>query len=297
MIDEPTVTSQPPPAPRIWSALSVAVLSVLAAVIVGGIVQVVGLFAVGAFRPGQKSFDIMGAIQQLTEQPWGPAVLILPAQLTMFAVALVAALLSPHRLAPRLGYTRSALPWTTLPLLLGGTYFAAGLGGLLMQSLFHDPGTSMRMIIGLMQKASGAGLASLALLLCVLPPLAEETLFRGYVQRRLLQRWHPAAAIAASSLFFVAAHFDPVHVLAVLPLGVWLGVVAWRCDSLWPAMLCHAAQNSFALWFTRHADPFDKTLSARSLVALVVAGLLTVGAVVMMRRHPLPAKCGDGTPA
>ena len=198
MIDEPTITSPAPPAPRIWSALSVAVLGVLAAVIVGGIVQVIGLFAVGAFRPGQKSIDLMGAIQQLTEQPWGPTVLILPAQLTMFAVALVAALLSPRRLAPRLGYTRSALPWGTLPLLLGGTYFAAGLGGLLMQSLFQDPGASMRLIIGLMQKASGTGLASLALLLCVLPPLAEETLFRGYVQRRLLQRWHPAVAIAAS---------------------------------------------------------------------------------------------------
>ncbi len=298
MTDEQTIPPPPPPriAPRIWSALTVAVLGVLAAVIVGGIVQVIALISMGAFRPGEKSFDLMGVLERLVDQPWGPAALILPAQLTMLLVALAAALLSPHRLAPRLGYTRSFLPWSTFPLLLGGTYFAAGLGGLLAQSIFDDPGTSMRMIIGMLQKASGTGLAILAILLCVFPPLAEETLFRGYLQRRLLQRWHPAGAIAVSSVFFVASHFDPVHVLSVIPLGVWLGVVAWRCDSIWPSMLCHAAQNAFAMWYTRHSDPFDKAISTESLIALIFAGLLTVGAIVVMRRHPLPSRCEDGGP-
>lgn len=273
--------------PRIWPALTVATLALLGSGIIAAIVQIVAMVATGLLGRGENQFDYMAGLQRLMEQPWGPAVLILPGQLTMLVAALAGALLSPHRLAPRLGFTRSVLPWRALPLLLGGTFFAAGLGGLLVQSLFDDPGPAMRMLYTMMQKASGTGLVCLALLLCVLPPLAEESLFRGYLQRRLLQRWPPAVAIAASSIFFVAAHFDPVHVLAVVPLAVWLGIVAWRCDSIWPSMLCHAAQNSFAVWTTRQGDPFEREVTTAQFVALAIAGALTIGAVIVMRRHPV----------
>ena len=240
----------PPPKPRLWTALTVTLLGVVASVVIATIVLLIAMYAVDAFQPGQ-GLDLMGVTQRILERPWGSAVLVLPGQVTMFSVAFAAALLSPSGLAKRLGYTRSLLPWRAFPLLLAGTFFAGGVGGIIVERLFQDPGPEMRMIQDMMQKPTGAGLAILAILICVLPPLSEEALFRGYLQRRLLQRWHPAAAVAVSSTFFVVSHLDPVHILAVVPLGVWLGVVAWRSDSLWPSMLCHFAQNSFALSGTR----------------------------------------------
>lgn len=288
-IPPPLPVPPPPPAPRIWPALTVGAISIPFALLVAGIIQGVALIAIGAIHPTTKSFDLMAGVEKLTDHPWGTVVMLLPGQLCMLAAALGAALLSPHSLVARFGYTRSALPWWTLPLLVGGTFFAGQLGGLLVQSIFDDPGDNLRMLIRLMQKPHGAELAMLAVLLCVVPPFVEETLFRGYIQRRLLQRWHPAAAIAASSVFFTLAHFDPVHVLAVVPLAVWLGIVAWRCGSLWPAMLCHAAQNSFALWGARQGDPLAMEITSFDLIVLSVSATLTLGAIAVMRRHPAPA--------
>ncbi|MCX6876998.1 MAG: CPBP family intramembrane metalloprotease [Verrucomicrobia bacterium] len=286
----PPLVSPPPlpvpPPPRVWTALTLAGISIPASLTVAGIVQIIAMVALGAFKPGAKSLDLTGTIQRIIEQPWGPAALLLPCQFTMLAAVLGAAWLSPHRFGPRLGYTRSALPGWTLPLLLGGTLFAGGLGGLLTQAFFTEPGPSQRLMIRMLQGVSGPGLVALAILICVIPPVVEETLFRGYLQRRLLQRWHPVTAIATSSAFFTAAHFEPAHMLGVIPVGVWLGVVAWRCGALWPAMLCHAAQNSLAVWSMRHADLTQSGLSAQDLIALAVTGLLAAGAVAAMLRHP-----------
>lgn len=214
--------------------------------------------------------------------------MILPGQFAMLGAALLAARLSPERLAPRLRLVPSILPWRAFPLLLAGTYFCAGVGVLITQQIFDDPGTSLRLITGMFQRASGPGLAAVVFMICILPPLAEETLFRGYLQGRLLRRWPPVAAIATSSVFFLVAHFDPAHVLAVTPLGIWFGVVAWRCDSIWPSMLCHAAQNTTGLLLTRSGDPFSKVVTPAELIVMGVAGVLTVGAVLVMRKYPVP---------
>jgi membrane protease YdiL (CAAX protease family) len=279
----------PEPPPRLWTALVGTVLALLASVGSSAIVLVIALLPMGVFEAG-RVLDMNGIIEALLNRPWGSTVLVLPGQLTLLGVAVAATLLARRRLAPRLGYTRSLLPWRALPLLIGGTFFCGWLGGSVAEWLFPEPSAGMQMILTMMQKPSGAGLAALAIMICVLPPLCEEALFRGYLQRRLLQRWPPAAAIAVSSVFFVAAHFDPEHVLAVIPLGVWLGVVAWRCDSLFPAMLCHCAQNSLALIGTRLGDPSAKGTSAPQLIVGAVAGVLFVGAVLVMRRHPVPGR-------
>jgi membrane protease YdiL (CAAX protease family) len=286
----------PVPKPRIWPALVVTTLALLASVGCAVIVFVFALIALGGFKPGQV-MDVQGVIARLLEVPWGSAVLVLPGQLTMLATVIAATLLSRRKLAPRLGYTRSLLPWRAFPLLLAGTLFSGGLGGMIAEWLFPEPSPGIQFIQNMMLKPSGAGLVSLAFMVCVLPPLCEEALFRGYLQRRLLQRWHPAAAIALSSAFFVLAHFDPEHVLGVIPLGIWLGVVAWRCDSLFPAMLCHCAQNSLALLATRLAGGSYKETSPAQIVVVAIAGVLSVGAVMVMRRYPVPGRALAGSAA
>jgi membrane protease YdiL (CAAX protease family) len=287
----PALPTPVPTKPPLWTPLTVGVISVVSALLVAGVIQgvVLVLFAgIHKMKPGHMP-DFMAVFEKLAEQPWGLLVVFLPGQFTMLAAALGAGMLSPHPLKTRLGFTRSLLPWWSLPLLLGGTIFAGEIGGVLVQSLFRDPGPNLRLLHHIMQEAQGVNFALLVVLVCVVPPIVEETLFRGYIQRRLLQRWHPAAAIATSSAFFVAAHFDPIHVLAIIPLAVWLGVVAWRSDSLWPSILCHAAQNSFALWAARQTKSLEFGVTLLDVVILAGTAALMAGAIIMMRRMPAPA--------
>jgi len=82
--------------------------------------------------------------------------------------------------------------------------------------------------------------------IAIAPGFNEETFFRGYIQRRLLARWHPWVAILVASLLFAILHIMPHTVVLAFPLGIWLGVIAWRTNSTWPGIVSHAAFNG--LW-------------------------------------------------
>jgi membrane protease YdiL (CAAX protease family) len=84
-------------------------------------------------------------------------------------------------------------------------------------------------------------------LLAVLAPLAEELIFRGLLYGWVAGRWGGLAAWLISSLAFAAAHYEPAHVILVLPLGLLFGWLRWRTDSLMPSLIAHILNNGFAL--------------------------------------------------
>jgi membrane protease YdiL (CAAX protease family) len=55
------------------------------------------------------------------------------------------------------------------------------------------------------------------------------------------------AGIAAMSLSFALAHGHPYAAIAVLPMGIWLGVVAWLSGSVTLTIVCHLLNNVVAL--------------------------------------------------
>jgi membrane protease YdiL (CAAX protease family) len=85
------------------------------------------------------------------------------------------------------------------------------------------------------------------LLLAVLAPLVEELIFRGLVYGWIAGRWGTIAAFILSSLAFAAAHWEPAHVMLVLPLGLLFGWLRRRTDSLLPSLFAHIFNNGFAL--------------------------------------------------
>jgi membrane protease YdiL (CAAX protease family) len=81
----------------------------------------------------------------------------------------------------------------------------------------------------------------------LLAPLGEEMVFRGAVLRSLLQ-WcsKPWVAIAISALIFAAAHMNPAQLPHAFLIGLLLGWLYYRTDSIVPGMVYHWINNSVA---------------------------------------------------
>jgi membrane protease YdiL (CAAX protease family) len=74
-------------------------------------------------------------------------------------------------------------------------------------------------------------------------PVFEETLFRGLAQAYFRRRLPPVAAILLAALAFAALH-SPLHAaLAVFALGLVLGYLRERTQSLLPPILAHLLFN------------------------------------------------------
>ncbi len=85
------------------------------------------------------------------------------------------------------------------------------------------------------------------LLLAVLAPIVEELVFRGLLYGWVAGRWGGSAGLVVSSLVFAAAHWEPAHIVLVLPLGFLFGWLRRRTDSLLPSLFSHIMNNGFAL--------------------------------------------------
>lgn len=81
----------------------------------------------------------------------------------------------------------------------------------------------------------------------ILAGFAEEMMFRGIIQRTLESLRDPAKAIVFSAIIFALAHFNPWMVLQITFLGLILGYLAWKSNSILPAILVHGLNNLFSL--------------------------------------------------
>jgi len=79
-----------------------------------------------------------------------------------------------------------------------------------------------------------------------LAPVVEEATMRGFVLGGLLlPAWGPAPALLLSGLVFALAHPLPSMPWAAAA-GIVLGVAALQGESIWGAVLAHAAVNAWA---------------------------------------------------
>jgi membrane protease YdiL (CAAX protease family) len=77
----------------------------------------------------------------------------------------------------------------------------------------------------------------------------EEMVFRGLLQQALERRLPLQNALFATALIFAFLHVLQPWIIQVLILGLVLGYLAWRSDSVIPGILLHAINNAFALIF------------------------------------------------
>jgi len=80
---------------------------------------------------------------------------------------------------------------------------------------------------------------------------AEEMLFRGFFQGILERQVRLWLAIFFPAALFGLIHFVPWLILQITVLGVVLGLLAWRSQSIFPSVIVHATNNFIAIGFIR----------------------------------------------
>ncbi|MBC6607742.1 CPBP family intramembrane metalloprotease [Hymenobacter sp. BT188] len=96
-----------------------------------------------------------------------------------------------------------------------------------------------------MRKLSGfPGLSFFVI--CVSAPILEELLFRGLLLPGLLKNYSPRKAILQSSLLFGIIHLNPAQVVSAFLLGLFLGWLYYRTQSLAACIVVHFLNNAMA---------------------------------------------------
>ena len=102
------------------------------------------------------------------------------------------------------------------------------------------------------------------LMLAVLAPVMEEVLFRGILLESVREKYSSGRAIVLSALMFGVIHIIPQQVVNAFVIGLILGYIYVRTDSLWPVIIIHALNNAMAYVIMQWSDGANITI--RSLI-------------------------------
>lgn len=274
-------------------------LIALGAVVVASIVAAIAVATGAAVRAsigGEQSAERIGAIaREAIHSPTMVWVSLVLTQASMLACAWLGCRLVRKPARVRLGLLPTGLSVVEGTLLLVATVIPFAIGIVLAWLLSIATGMTNDMAPELQRMwlvGSRSGSVAWVLLIALVPGFVEEACFRGFVQRGLLLRWSATGSILTSSLLFAAMHPHPVWALAVFPLGVWLGVVAWRTGSVVLPFAMHASVNG--LWtagmMIAHREPASETMLRGLVLALLALGVVAMpwALAILRRQRPVP---------
>jgi membrane protease YdiL (CAAX protease family) len=284
--------------PRVWTAFATLIVAAIVgqlAIIAG----VVGLGVVTGFIMGAQGADgpaIQARMQEIGQQPLTMLLFsLIPFQLGLSVVVLLAARRSKEPVRERLGLLpQSGRVFGGFKLAKMAAFtISLALGSFILTSLFIGAPRS-NAIAAVIIDGSWWTITLLGIILSVIPALVEESLFRGYLQRRFLQRWSPAVAISVSTLLFALMHIDSLqHIIAVQPLGAVTGLLAYRANSIRPGMLVHAIHNVGVVGFASLTSVLMSHIGEEELGLVIMGtigglGLIGLPAVVSLLRSAKP---------
>ncbi len=82
--------------------------------------------------------------------------------------------------------------------------------------------------------------------IAIIPAIAEEVLFRGLVQRSFEKGLGSYKGLLLTGFIFGAYHLNPFSLIPLIVLGVYLGFLAMRANSLWVSIAAHFYNNASA---------------------------------------------------
>ena len=85
------------------------------------------------------------------------------------------------------------------------------------------------------------------LIIALIPAFAEETLFRGMVQKVLENSMKPQAAIIITGVIFGIFHLNPLTFIPLSVIGIYLGFLTYKSENILIAISAHFFNNFFAV--------------------------------------------------
>lgn len=140
----------------------------------------------------------------------------------------------------------------------------------------------------------------------LIPAIAEETLFRGFIQTNIERsgktKTRPYIAIVITSILFAAVHASPLNFPGLLSIGLVLGWLAYRTSDLRVSMLAHAINNGLIVlavyFFSGSKSALDSITGTPevsvndSLILLAISLPFVIGLFYLFQRitEPLRAR-------
>jgi membrane protease YdiL (CAAX protease family) len=245
----------------------------------------VALLMAGWFVEAPDAENLEQRLTVILRTRWALSLSIALPQFALLLMPLVAAAFLRGSVTERLGLYWPSWPWWAVAGAIAATPLIGLLGNLLVLPFFEESESLRQMAEAFRYHGRSGFFIALLVLVGVLPAICEEVLFRGFLQRYLCTAAPAWLAILLASLLFAAFHLDPVHVVAVIPLGLWLGWLTHASGSLIPACLAHLANNVLSVSLTVASDDGMLELpSAWWLTCMLIAGIAGVIAVVAAAR-------------
>lgn len=115
----------------------------------------------------------------------------------------------------------------------------------------------------------------LVLYSCLIAPVLEEVIFRGYILR-LLQRFGSGFAILFSALLFAIYHFDLTQFLSAFVLGCLFGYLAVREGSVSAVVVIHMLNNVIAVLLSTISSAVSPVILLAIYTALYAFALISL---------------------
>ena len=136
--------------------------------------------------------------------------------------------------------------------------------------------------------------------LAIMAPLLEEVLFRGIILDGYLKNYSPAKSIIISALLFAFVHGNIAQGIGAFVMGIVVGILYWRTQSLLLCISLHFVNNFLATLVMlldpeslRSAQTFRELIGNDTTYWLVYAGgclLMIFGGWYLWKQYVNPAK-------
>lgn len=116
---------------------------------------------------------------------------------------------------------------------------------------------------------------------CIVAPITEELFFRGFVMKnfsRVSQRF----GIFMSAFFFGLSHGNLSQFALAFILGIFMGYVDIKHNSLIPSILIHFTTNSAALFASLTADYAGVESTEYAILSYVLTGVAFIGLIALI---------------
>jgi membrane protease YdiL (CAAX protease family) len=174
--------------------------------------------------------------------------------------------LTPGKFGLRLPRLRQAVGWTVVAWIGFLTFsfiWAAALGITENDDLPQELGVD----------GSTAALVAVAILVCVVAPIAEELFFRGFCFTALRRTLGMLPAAVLTGMIFGAIHLGGTDIKFIAPLmvfGFFLCLLYVWTGSLIPCIVLHALNNALALGVSQHWGAATVLVMAGAAAAVIL---------------------------